>query len=671
MPPLDIDELLGLPRISGLVLSRDGTRLVTTVATVAPDGKQFSTALWELDPAGHAQPRRLTRSAKGEVAAAFLPDGGLLFRSRRPDPDAKPDPEDDEEERSGLWLLPAQGGEARLVAHPPGGVDALSVAQDAAVVAMAIAIFPGAESPEQDSERFKARKDAGVAAQLFEGYPIRYWDHYLGPRERRIFVATVPEEPDDARLDLRQVAEGDGHRLDEVSFALSPDGSLLFTGWRPPGIDPQVDLVEVDIATANRRILSSGDVEHTQPACSPDGRSVVCVRTALGTPEEAPRATLWLTDLATGESRDLTPDIDLWPRGPVWAPDGSCVYFVADEAGRAPVFRVDAGSGTAERLAANGAYSDLCGSPDGGTVYALRAAVWSPPEAVAIDVRTPGQPPRAIPTPGLPIEVPGRVEDVVATTPDGTAVRSWLVLPGDASASSPAPLLLWVHGGPLASWNTWSWRWNPWAMVSRGYAVLLPDPALSLGYGRAFIQRGWARWGSEPYTDLMAAVDAAVARPDIDAEATAALGGSFGGYMVNWIAGHTDRFRAIVTHASLWALDQFYGTTDEGTWWRYEFGDPYLPAPAYAENSPNLHVGRITTPMLVIHGELDARVPVSEALRLWMDMRSHGVPSKFLYFPDENHWVLKPQNARVWYATVLAWLDHYLLGKDWERPGLL
>jgi dipeptidyl aminopeptidase/acylaminoacyl peptidase len=347
------------------------------------------------------------------------------------------------------------------------------------------------------------------------------------------------------------------------------------------------------------------------------------------------------------------------------------VFFAAYEAGRAPVFRVDVATGVVTRLSADGAFSDLCPSPDGSTLYALRTRISSPQEVVALDTRAPDQDPRRIPTPGVPLTVPGRVEEMVATAADGVAIHSWLVLPEAASEASPAPLVLWIHGGPLGSWNEWQWRWNPWVLAARGYAVLLPDPALSTGYGQAFIQRGWGRWGAEPFTDLMAAVDAAAARPDIDPERTAAMGGSFGGYMANWVAGHTHRFRAIVTHASLWALDQFHGTTDEGHWWECEFGNPYQEPRRYEENSPHRHISRITTPVLVIHGELDHRVPVGEALRLWTDLRRNGVPAKFLYFPDENHWILKPQNARVWYETVIAWLDQHLLGKEWERPALL
>ena len=177
--------------------------------------------------------------------------------------------------------------------------------------------------------------------------------------------------------------------------------------------------------------------------------------------------------------------------------------------------------------------------------------------------------------------------------------------------------------------------------------------------------------GPRPYTDVITAVDGAVSRPDIDDTRTALMGGSFGGYMANWVAGHTDRIGAIVTHASLWDLRGFHGTTDDGIEWEQEMGDPYVDPSRYSDHSPNIAVGTIRTPMLVIHGELDARVPISEALRLWTDLARHEVPAKFLYFPDENHWVLKPQNQRLWYDTVLAFLDHHVMGREWVRPELL
>jgi dipeptidyl aminopeptidase/acylaminoacyl peptidase len=589
-----------------------------------------------------------------------------------------------------LWLLPAGGGEARLLADPPAGVEGLVVARDSGHVVVGVGAHPGTATLEEDADKHKARKDAGVTAQLFETYPIRFWDHYLGPRDRRLF-RFPPPVGDDGPAELEPVLDGTGQHLDEVDFDITPDGATVVSGWNPhTGVsDLATHLIAVDVATGDRRTLAGGDVGYWGIRCSPDGRSVVCVKEVLGDPDHAEQLTLWLVDLATGEGRDLTPTLDRWPSArPVWAPDSSAVYFVADEGGRAPAFRVDVASGEVTRLSADlagsrrpcrgdtphppgGAFSDLCPSPDGTTVYALRNTMASPNQAVALDTTTADQEPRPIPTPGFPVEVPGRVEEMTAPASDGTPIHSWLALPADASASNPAPLVLWIHGGPLGSWNSWHWRWNPWLLVQRGYAVLMPDPALSTGYGQAFVERGRGRWGDEPFTDLMAATDVAVARDDIDAGRTAAMGGSFGGYMANWVAGHTDRFRCLVTHASLWALDQFHGTTDHAAWWEREFGDAYTEPERYERHSPHRSIDRISTPMLVIHGELDHRVPVGEALRLWVDLMRHGVDAKYLYFPDENHWILKPQHSRLWYETVLAWLDHHLLGKEWQRPEML
>ena len=673
-PVWDLELFLTVPRVAGLALSPDGCRLVTSVAAVAPDRKSFTTSLWALDTDGAGPPRRLTRSAPGESGAAFLPDGSLLFTSTRPDPDAAANADDGDRDRrpAGLWLLPADGGEARLVVADPGGVQAVAVARTTGTVAFAADRFPGTTDTAGDEAREKARTDAGVTAQLFDGYPVRYWDTWLGPRQRRLFAAAPPLG--DGRLaEVRDLTPEPGRHLDQTTFDITPDGSAVVTGWRPgTGVDRQVvDLVAIDTASGERRTLLAAEAEHSGARCAPNGRWVVCRRGWPGAPDRPADVTLWLVDLATGEDRELTPGLDLWPHGLAWAPDSAAVYFVADEGGRAPVFRVELGGRRVTRLSGAGAFGDLCPSADGSRLFALCSTPASPPAAVALDPTAGHQAPRRLPTPGADASVPGRLEEVVATADDGVAVRSWLVLPDGASPEAPAPLVVFVHGGPLLSWNSWHWRWNPQLLAERGYAVLLPDPALSTGYGLSFIARGWGRWGDRPYTDVLAAVDAAVDRPDVDATRTALLGGSFGGYMANWVAGHTDRFRAIVTHASLWALDQFHGTTDVGVWWERQLGDPDTDRERYEANSPHRHVAAISTPMLVVHGDRDHRVPVGEALRLWTDLRRHGVEARFLSFPDENHWVTKPQNVRLWYETVLAFLDHHVLGQDWRPPDLL
>ena len=434
------------------------------------------------------------------------------------------------------------------------------------------------------------------------------------------------------------------------------------------------DLVILDRETGDRRRLTDGHGWSADPAISPDGRSIAAVRGDDGSPEVAMSTWLAIFDVETGVERRVGRSFDQWPSQPVWTPDGAALLFTAHDHGEVPIFRLDLADDRVTRLTAGGAHSDVCVSPDGAAAYAIASAPDRPPYVVTLDARAADQTPIELPSPAtrepaLPRR--GVVERIVASADDGVEIGSWLLRPASASDSAPAPLVVLVHGGPVGSWTGWSWRWNANLLVERGYAVLLPDPAISLGYGQAFVQRGWGRWSERPYTDLVAAIDGALARPDLDPTRTALLGGSFGGYMANWVAGHTDRFRAIVTHASLWELRGFHGTTDDGMGWEQEMGDPYVDPSRYVAASPHAALDRIRTPMLVIHGEADARVPISEAHRLWTDLMRHGVDAKFLYFPDENHWVLKPQNGRLWYETVLAFLDHHVLERDWLRPALL
>jgi dipeptidyl aminopeptidase/acylaminoacyl peptidase len=432
------------------------------------------------------------------------------------------------------------------------------------------------------------------------------------------------------------------------------------------------EVVVIGVTSGERRVLLAGaGLDYESPRVSPDGQHVLAVRSEHETYERCGDVTLVLVPLAGGEPRDLLAGFDRHPGGAVWAPDSGSVYFSADHEGRRPVFRLDVASGEVTRLTPDhGAYESLCPGPD-GSLYAVRSAYDEAPAPVRIDPADPDADPVRLASPGASFEIPGRLEEVFTTAADGTRLRAWLAVPSGASAEAPAPLVLWVHGGPVSSWNSWSWRWNPWLLVTRGYAVLLPDPALSTGYGQHMIQRGYAAWGGTPFTDVMAITDVVAGRPDIDGIRTAMMGGSYGGYMANWIAGHTDRFQAIVSHAGLWALDQMFGTTDGPAFWRRHFGDFATQPERYIENSPHLHVDKIVTPMLIIHGDKDYRVPVGEALRLWWDLMSRSKRAKFLYFPDENHWILKPADVTVWYDTVLAFLAEHVLGEEWQQPELL
>ena len=668
----DLDAYVDLPRGSGLALSPDGSRLVTSVQTLDPKKAKYVTALWEVDPTGERPARRLTRGAKGEGGAAFLPDGSLLFTSARPDPDSG----EEDDEKSLLWQLPAGGGEARVVGTRPGGVDGVVVAADAGSVVLASKTFPSSVDEESEADKRKQRKEKKVSAILHESVPVRFWDHDLGPDRPRLFAGTFgDDESGDPRLSLSDLTPDAGTALLEVQYDVSADGSTVATTWAVPergGL--RFSLALVDVATGERRmLLDDPDNEYDSPCFSPDGTRLAVVREKRSTPTDPGDRRLGVVDVATGELRDLNGDWDHWPGGFEWTPDGSALVLTADEDGRSPVFRCDVETGTFTRLTDDAfAYSDVQVSPDGETVFAMRTSYAEPLRPVRLDARTPDQQSTPLRGPSEAPALPGRLEEVETEAEDGVRVRSWLALPEGASADDPAPLLLWIHGGPLGSWNAWSWRWNPWIAVARGYAVLLPDPALSTGYGLDFIERGWGSWGRAPFTDLMAATDSVEARDDIDETRTAAMGGSFGGYMANWVAGHTDRFRAIVTHASLWALDQFGPTTDAPWYWGRE-----MTPEMSRDNSPHLSVDDISTPMLVVHGDRDYRVPIGEGLRLWAELAARAeaedgsMPHKFLYFPDEGHWVLQPQHAVIWNATVLAFLDHHVLGQEWQAPDLL
>ncbi|WP_322411341.1 S9 family peptidase [Microbacterium invictum] len=699
--PFDaLDDFIALPRVEGLALSPDGTTVVLTVAALKKDATGYERSLWAVPARGEGAPRRLTRSAKGESGAAFTPEGDILFVSTRDDIES-----DVDDEPGQLWLLPARGGEARPVTRLAGGVSGIAAtAEQTARVVVSAPLLRSSDSIEDDAARRAERSTKKVSAILHDTYPVRFWDHDLGPAEPHLLgidlagladtLAAAVE--DTAAEEAEAVAEHigsaapaptpypatlprptdlmptPGRALRHASTALSPDGaSLVVSLDRAEPRGGRRILVRIDTATGETAVLRDEpgfDIE--MPAISHDGTRIAYLRTAVRTPSGPTPEELWISRLDGSEARRVAADWDRWPSSIAFAAMDDALIVTADDDGRGPVFRVPLDGGEVTPIVSDDfTYSHVVVDRAGGGFVALRSSWLVPPHPVRVDA-TGAVTPLATPAPAP--AAPGRITEVETTAEDGARIRAWLVLPEGASADAPAPLLLWIHGGPLNSWNAWSWRWAPLLAAARGYAVLLPDPALSTGYGLDFIARGWNSWGGKPYTDLLAITDAVVARDDIDETRTAAMGGSFGGYMANWVAGHTDRFRAIVTHASLWALDQFAGTTDSSDYWQRIF-----TSEAMFEHSPHRFVADILTPVLVVHGDRDYRVPIGEGLRLWSDLAEHHadaegrMPHRFLYFPDENHWILKPQHAVVWYETVFAFLAEHVLGEEAAPPAVL
>ena len=646
VPFASLESYIALPRVESLALSPDGHTVVLTIATLARDRTSHERALWSVPADGSGSPIRLTRSAKGESGVAFTGSGDILFVSARPDAAARAE-----------------------------------------------------------------RTTKKVTAILHESYPVRHWDHDLGPAEPHLFAldlsilretiadstnpsgpdasSTNPSGPDASGSDAsfpgqallpfptdlplpRDLTPSPGRSAQTAGQTLTPHGRTLIAALRVAEQRAgRFVIVSIDVESATMTTLFDEEgVDFEVPAVSHDGRRIAFVRADFSTPKGPADQELWVADIDGGNARRVAEGWDRWPSSPSFDADNESLIVTADQDGRGPVFRVPLDGGSPIQLTTDDfSYTDVAVDIVSGDLVALRSSWVAPPHPVRISrsgVVT------ALATPARLPEVPGSIVEVETTVEDGARVRGWLLLPSDASPEHPASLLLWIHGGPLNSWNGWSWRWNPLLAVARGYAVLLPDPALSTGYGLDFITRGWDAWGAKPYTDLMAITDAAEARPDIDTTKTAALGGSFGGYMANWVAGHTDRFRAIVSHASLWALDQFNGTTDNSWYWQSIFSPEGM-----IDSSPHHSVRDIVTPMLVIHGAIDYRAPIGESLRLWSELAEHhagpdgSTPHKFLLFPDENHWVLKPQHAVLWYETVFAFLDQHVNGAAWMRPKLL
>lgn len=706
--PFDsLDDYIALPRVEALALSPDGRTAVLTVAALKKDATAYERSLWAVPVDGSGAPRRLTRSAKGETGAAFTGSGDLLFVSARPDAEGEPD-----DESGQLWLLPRAGGEARPVTRLAGGVDALAATAEASDrVVVTASLLSGTSSLEAEARLRARRKEKKVSAILHESYPVRYWDHDLGPAEPHLLAidvdaladtiaAAVADAAAEVEEDAAVAASADGttgeksdpeekpypqtlprprdltpkpgRTADIAGASLTPDGSTLIASLqRPEQRGGRQAIVSIDTETgAHTPLFDEAGVDFEGPVVSHDGRGIVYRRTEKATPAGPTDVEVWIADLDGGNARRLAGGWDRWATTLAWDAADEAIVATADHDGRGPIFRLPLDGGEPERLIDDDfTYSHVSIDRTTGDIVALRSSWVVPPHPVRIgrdgaitELVSPVAAPAA----------PGSITEVETTAADGARIRGWLVLPEGASAEAPAPLLLWIHGGPLNSWNAWSWRWAPLLAVARGYAVLLPDPALSTGYGLDFIARGWNAWGAAPYTDLLAITDAVEARADIDETRTAAMGGSFGGYMANWIAGHTDRFRAIVTHASLWALDQFAGTTDLSVYWQ----EIFTPE-AMHEHSPHRFVRDIRTPLLVVHGDKDYRVPIGEGLRLWSELAEHHaddegrMPHRFLYFPDENHWILKPQHAVIWYETVFAFLAERVLGEEPRRPQLL
>lgn len=659
----DIPGFVRSPRVVSLAAAPNGP-VVATYRTVGEDGSNFVDQLIEIY--GH-ETIQLTAGDKSARLLGIGERGEIYFT--REDPKF-------EEQGSAIWMLPARG-EPREIFRYKGVVFGVQATETHLFLTVGVApevVGPDAAGVLTASEEiFTERESQKVAGVLHDRFPLRRWDGDLIPGRGRLFVGdlppltgTIPTGPPPSgvgafaeALHLVEVPlppapqDADENRLVEARASAFGE-TLLVTMMTRSKIDMTTQVWQVDLANW-KATLRAGDAGATFAVVhvAEDGSFAVLSKETPPLPGKPVSKTLERLDLATGERTSL------WDGE--WtgvACHAGSVFFTSDRVGRGGVYALDE-NGEAELLTPDDDYTYSFLNWNLGELVALRSSVASPPHIVRISPVTGEvwEGPRLT----KPFEVPGRLEEVFATTGDGTKLRAWLAMP---PGEGPHPLLVVPHGGPWGSWNDWTWRWNPWVFAARGYATLLPDPGISTGYGPRIGERGHDSIGGEPFTDVMALADAAAGREDIDEGVQVLAGGSYGGYLANWAATHTGaRFKAIITHASLWNIESMGRTTDNGSWYRWMMGDvesgPHAGLAQAKVWSPNRFVENIEVPMLVVHGDKDYRVPISQSHELWSDLQrvSPELGHRFLYFPDEGHWILKPGNAAAWYETVLHFLD--------------
>lgn len=675
-----LSQLLDAPRIASVTVARD--RIITTVQQLKQDGSGYVTQLWDVTDT----PVQLTHGDESVSAVEHCDDGRIFFLSARAA--AAADPDAPAEAGAKLWVMPVTG-EPLVVAQRTWGFDGLKVVDQHLVLAMQR--HTAAATEDQHEDLAKTRSDAKVSGMLYTQFPTRSWNQDV-PVGNTVFAITqLPRLGDTPEFSYVEFPAGRVEQWD-----VTADGTrALVTMSQHRGNTPdtvQTSVVyQVDLKTgqSTELLVSTPNQEYSIGAISPDGtRAVITVSTPWRDGVNL-SMTAAIMELDSGQLTSLWPDLDRWV-SPDWLTDsqliattdehGAGALYVGGVDDAAPVrvtVKVDTWQ-TNGHLAAARFYGPVATDPQANShhaavVYAVGSGVATSPQLLKFQLN-PAAPevvePSVVDTPAPALVSPGRLDTLSVTAEDGTPVRSWLRLPDGAG---PFPLIVFVHGGPWGSWNAWTYRWNPDPFVAAGYAVLLPDPAISTGYGQAMIDRGNQQLGGTPYTDLLALIDAAESRDDVDAAKTSLAGGSYGGYMANWVAGHTaDRFRCIITHASLWDTTAMGQTTDNATWDR--------AMTPQAQYSPHRFAKNIAVPMLIIHGDKDYRVPIGQAQQLWHALHTITPPitdangdtaHRYLYFPDEGHWILGRGNAEVWYKVVDHFLDVHVHGNAEWLPAEL
>ena len=651
---LDFSDLVACSRTGDPRLSPKGTEVVFPVTRPDFEANRNETQIYRLPAAGGA-PVRLTTQGTINNTPSFSPDGAFLaFTSNRSGTNQ-------------IWILPTAGGEARQVTRLTLGASRPVWFPDGKRL-LAVSPVYGERGDEAAIEAHeKERERFGGTARVIDALMYRHWDTWSEDRVDHLFVI------DAASGEARDLTPGPypvppRSLSGDPDYAVSPDGGeVCFVSLRHPdqALSTNLNLWTVSAEGGDPVRISPGEGCNVHPVYSPDGTSIAyCAMARAG--YEADRLALVLRDRESGVVREIAPGFDRSAGAPVFSPDGKTLYFAAEDEGATRIFRVSAAGGDPEPLTGGATDGRPTPSPDGNSLYFSRQTMMRPQEIH----RVPAAGGEAVRLTSFNEETLAGIEMYDAEEfsyegAKGARVHGFLLKPPGFREGETYPTVFLIHGGPQGAFGRdFHDRWNAQLFASPGFVVVMINPRGSTGYGQAFTDAINGQWGGDCYEDLVRGFDHVLATYTFcDRERTAAAGASFGGFMVNWIAGHTDRFRCLVSHDGIFNTEMMDYTTDELWFTEWEFGGaPWEAGERYRRYSPHLFVENMKTPTLVVQGEQDFRCTTAEGLGFFTALQRRGVPSRLLYFSDEGHWVVKPKNRRLWYKTVIEWLERYLKG---------
>jgi len=656
--PFDIHDLIAIDRIGDPQVSPDGEWVIFVVSALDLDANRRRSDLWLVRTDG-SDLRRFTTHEAGDFNPRWSVSGRTVwFLSTRSG-------------SSQVWYKRVDGGTAEQVTDLPLGVSNLVVGPAGRHIAFTLDVFPDCPAIACTESRLQQREDGKTSGRLFDKIFVRHWDTWKDGTRSHIFV--MPAAGGQS-VDVMKGMDADAPSkpfggAEEFTFT-QDGGSIVFTARQagreePWSTDFDLYVVPVDGSAAPALVTVDNRAWDTGPVFSPDGNTLAFV--AMERPAyEADRFRIMLKAWPDGETRVLTDDWDRSAGSITWSADSKTILTTAQNLGNVSLFAIDVESGDVETLVREGHVRSPAFGGD-GIVFGMDH-LRSPVELYT--AKRDGSGITAITRfnyERLAAASVGEPEQFTFAGWNDETVHAWMVKPINFDPSKKYPVAFIIHGGPQGSSdNDFHYRWNPQIYAGAGYAAVMVDFHGSTGYGQAFTDAIRNDWGGKPLEDLQKGFAAALERYSwMDGDRACALGASYGGYMINWIEGNwSDRFRCLVNHDGVFDQRMMYYGTEELWFPEWEHGGPYWMNPeGYERHNPANHVENWMTPMLVVHGELDYRIPVDQGIAAFTALQRKGVPSEFLYFPDENHWVLSPANSVLWHETVLAWLDRWLGAK--------